>query len=271
LDFQEEIQIFVRLGLTGNQAKVYLGLARLGSSTAYVISGNVNVGRSEIYRIMLSLGKMGLVEKILSSPVKFKSISIQDAISLLMSRRMNDISDLDEKTKEVLREFKINATGTTFTEEEPQFIIIPKKMASLQKRRKTIEDSQKTIDAVNSSKRFPVTTFTYVDEIMNALRRGVKIRIVTQNLKNQKDTPEIIELKKKPNFEVRYIRSQPKAVVSIYDGKEVIMTTSAMKGLGESSSLWSNNASLLALAQGYFDILWETANKENNPLNKVLL
>jgi hypothetical protein len=41
--------------------------------------------------------------------------------------------------------------------------------------------------------------------------------------------------------------------------------------LGESSSLWSNNASLLALAQGYFDILWETANKENNPLNKVLL
>jgi hypothetical protein len=51
--------------------------------------------------------------------------------------------------------------------------------------------------------------------------------------------------------------------VSIYDGKEVLMKTSSTQGLEESHSLWSNNPSLLALAQGYFDVLWQTAKKKD--------
>ena len=39
----------------------------------------------------------------------------------------------------------------------------------------------------------------------------------------------------------------------------MLVDTSATKGLGESPALWSNNPSLLALAQGCFEALWKTA------------
>jgi sugar-specific transcriptional regulator TrmB len=139
-----------------------------------MISRNTNVERSEIYRIMASLGKMGLIEKTISLPVKFKPASIREAVFLLMSNRINETLDLNEKAEEMLREFKVNKLETTFTGDETQFTIILKKQASLQRRRKAIENSQKTIDVLNSSKRFPATTFAFGEEIMKALRRGLR-------------------------------------------------------------------------------------------------
>ena len=105
MDAQEEIQTFIRLGLSCNQAKVFLNLAKSRSSTANTISKQTGVDRSEIYRIMLTLGKLGLVEKTITSPVRFNPATVSDAVTLLMNRRQSETSDLDEKTTELLREF----------------------------------------------------------------------------------------------------------------------------------------------------------------------
>ncbi len=261
MDVQEEIEILERLGLTHNQAKVYLTLAKTGSSTANRISKISNVERSEIYRIMSTLGKLGLVEKTISSPVEFKSAPIEVAVRFLMNRRLNETSNLDVKIANMLREFKIDTSGSGHAKDESQFVMIPEKAASLERRREAIQNSVRSIDAVNSWKRLPLTTFTYVEDIKSALRRGVKIRIVTDRSVSQKESAEIEYLKLIPGFQVRYVVAQPRALVSIYDDKEVIMATSSTKGLGESQTLWSNNSSLLALAQGYFDTYWKNSKE----------
>jgi hypothetical protein len=63
---------------------------------------------------------------------------------------------------------------------------------------------------------------------------------------------------------VRYIVTLPKALVAIYDKKEVSILTSEKAGWAESPSLWSNNPSLVALSQNYFDTLWDKASENNH-------
>jgi sugar-specific transcriptional regulator TrmB len=267
LEFHDEVQTLTRLGLTSNQARVYLALVRLGPSTVKTTSKYTNVERSETYRIMVTLEKLALVERIISTPFKFKAITPKHAIAVLMERRTRETSELQIITKGMLQHFENSNIRRALEKDEQQFILIPKKEASIQKRRKAIENAQRSIDVVNSWKRFPMTVFTYVEETRKALQRGVKIRVVTQKPKVRKAILELEEFKKNPNFEVRYIPTQPQAVLSIYDEKEVFMTISATAALGESPTLWSSNPSFLATSQEYFESMWTTAIEEKHKDN----
>ena len=257
---EDEVQTLTRLGLTSIQARVYLALASSGISTAKTISKNSQVARPEVYRIMPTLEKLALVERIISTPCKFRANSMQDAVSVLIERRIKETSELQAITREMLKKFKYNNTRTALEKDESQFILIPQKEAAIERRRKTIENAQKSIDVVNSWKMFPITAFTYAEEIMKALQRGVKIRVITQKPKDKKAIPEIVrEFRETLNLKVRYVPTPPPAVLSVYDKKEALMTTSATADLGKSDVLWSNNPCLLEVFQHYFKTLWMTA------------
>ena len=61
---EDDLEVFLNLGLTQNQAKVYLALLKLGmesnASSLFQISG---VSRQDVYRVLLELEKLGIVEK----------------------------------------------------------------------------------------------------------------------------------------------------------------------------------------------------------------
>ena len=58
----EEIQTFIRLGLTFVQSKVYLALIKAGFATIKTISKTAQLDRSEVYRGISELQRLGLVE-----------------------------------------------------------------------------------------------------------------------------------------------------------------------------------------------------------------
>ena len=132
--FQDHIQVMTRLGLTSNQAKIYLALCKSGISDAKQVSENSNVERSETYRIIAKLEKLGLVERIISAPSKFRAISMQDTVSVLMERRIKETSELKAKTNEMLKKFKNNNARTALKEGEHQFILVPEQVAVQRKK-----------------------------------------------------------------------------------------------------------------------------------------
>jgi hypothetical protein len=77
-----------------------------------------------------------------------------------------------------------------------------------------------------------------------------------------KSIREFEEFKKAGDFEVRYTSSEPDAVVSIYDKKDVAMKIVAAAAHGESPTLWSNNPSFVAIAQERFERLWSASSIE---------
>jgi hypothetical protein len=90
-------------------------------------------------------------------------------------------------------------------------------------------------------------------EYKDALKRGVKIQIATEEGKTEKAVYKIVQtFKKNPAFQVKYFPlPPPEAVVSIVDKKEALVSTSSSANLEEAPALWSNNTCFIAVMQNY--------------------
>jgi sugar-specific transcriptional regulator TrmB len=268
MEFQKEIQTLTRLGLSSSQAKVYLALATSSATCARSISQKAGVARQDIYRILLGLEKLGLIEKELSIPCRFQAIPITQAVSMLMEQRKNETIELRNELKELLLKFKNKNAERFFDQYAPQFVMIPQKTANLRKRVVLIKNALNNIDRISSQYRLQTIPSAIIEGIYRALQRGVRIRIVTEKPTEEKvSSPQAKNVKKyikTGNFELRYILGYPHVVLSIYDEKEALITSSAKARIGESPALWTNNSGLVKALQEYFETLWLTSIKHDD-------
>jgi sugar-specific transcriptional regulator TrmB len=257
---QEQIQILIELGLNSCEARVYIAIASVGTCTAKSISKSAKVTKPDVYRSLKTLQERGLIEKIISSPTLFKALPVGESISLLLERKDKKYKLLREKSRQLKRSFRSGLVQLEPQEAEQQFILISGKEAELERRRKETKNAKKSIDMINSWKRFPQTAFFYAEDNKVALQRGVKIRVITEEAENNANIAKFYEDVKKAGFyRIRYVAFPLSAVVSIYDEKEVIITTSPTASFGEASILWSNNESIVRIMQEYFEMLWKKA------------
>ena len=256
----ELTQVLTDLGLTRSQAKVYFALSQSGASKAKEISKISQVAREHVYEVLPQLQNLGLVEKIIGAPSEFRAIPIQEGLSLLHQRRTMKTQELQEQEMEIIKRVKNNHLEMNSREEGNQFILIPAKKAALNRRKKEIEAAQASIDILVSIKRFGPTEITYHEIVKNALERGVKIRVITEKPEDENEIPKIIQdFIKNPFFQLRYILNPPLAVVTIFDRNKIFVTTSAITDLGASPVFLSNNPSLLAMINDFYEIMWITA------------
>jgi len=256
----EGIQTLTRLGLTLCQAKVYIALVRSGESTARTISNVSKVPREHVYRVTSKLQELGLVEKAIEVPAMYIAIPMKRAFSILMEHRLKETCELQAKTREVIKNFGNTNAEKTFRKEGHQFILIPNKGRIIQRRNMQHAKVQTSVDGIFPLKEFANALHQFADIIKETLKRGVKIRVITEKPEDKNSFPEIIRaFEKNPYFQVRYILKHPSVLLTVYDKKEVIITTSATAGLIESPSLWSNNPSLLTLAINHFEAMWTKA------------
>jgi sugar-specific transcriptional regulator TrmB len=263
MELNAAVNALTHLGLTSSQATVYLTLIRLGTANAQTISNYSHVARSDVYRIIAALEKLALVEKIISTPCKFRPIPIQDSLSILMKRRMNETFELQTVINEVLKHFENNNIRTALEENEHQFILMSEQ-AGKQQRRKALATVQRSRDGLA-----PWKTFVHnmpsspIEEFHRALQRGVEFRIITDmpsGRKNKKLVADTIKhLKKYPNFKIRHLPSPPKATMLVYDQKDAWIFCGAQAGRKEGYDLYTNNPAILLILHDYFENLWMTA------------
>jgi len=100
-------------GLTPNQARVYLTVCRLGLAQVGRVSKASKVRREDIYRLLPSLEKLGLIEKVLGTPTKIRAIPVEDALSLLVKQEEDKahkkMTELKAKKDEFLKVFKTSS------------------------------------------------------------------------------------------------------------------------------------------------------------------
>lgn len=88
-----------RLGLSRNEARVYLHLARHEECKASEVSEALCLHRTETYRILRDLEKQGLVSSVFEKPLKFIATPFQKAIDLLIEAKKLKIRFLEQKKK----------------------------------------------------------------------------------------------------------------------------------------------------------------------------
>ena len=270
---QEEcINSLMDLGLTLVQAKIYLALSKLDNETIKTISKNSNLARQDIYRIMPSLERLGLVEKIIDKPTKYKATPIKIGFSTLLQQRIIHDAELQKKTSELLKSLQEDKIKKEPTSEESQFIITSEMSLLFKKLMKSTQDSKISIDSLGSWASFEGVVSEGVKEFKKAMERGVKIRSITEKPDDEKILNRCIKtLRKNPLYELRFVSTPAPSTLVIIDKKELNI------GISNNAvcSLWSNNPAIVALAINYFEDIWHRAIKDkpksarniNDPIN----
>jgi sugar-specific transcriptional regulator TrmB len=233
--------------------------------SAKTISKTAQVSKPDVYRVLAALQERGIVEKALSIPAMFKAVPIEQTLNILLQSKDKELDMLREKTEQLLTNFKRNQVKEALQERQPQFILIPEKGAELEERRKETKNAQKNMDVINSWKRFPKTLFLFAEETREALKRGVEIRMIIGKPEDSQGMAEVIrDFKKTGSLRIKYVPAPIRAVISIYDEKEVLLTTSPSASLGEVPTLWTNNLSVVTVMQEYFEMLWAKESEEED-------
>jgi Predicted transcriptional regulators len=263
----ERLQLLVRLGLSNNQAKVILALQRLNEpATINIISNVSGVTREKVYSIMPSLQERGLIEKLLVAPVKYKSLQFDRCISVLLKKVVDETEEIKEKAKEMAAKFQ-----TTDEELEQnrndETIIICKKQIGFQKRMKTFENAQESLDVVYPSVRRSMCLREYGEtatkRFKKVLGRGGRIRILVPEADLQESVDFFSANLNHQNFHVRTLNSLAMSLY-IIDRKQVTIATSVVNYPTDYSVLCGRNPVLVQLAIGYFESNWEKAMPLNN-------
>lgn len=266
----EEVKALTGLGLTFLQAKVYLTLSKTGNNTIKMITEQTEIARQEAQRVTAELQEIGLVEKVLVKPTEYRSIHIKEAIMFLLERREKISSELKERANSLLQNFAIDPSGSSKEESGAHFVIISGKEAIIRKSKRILDDTKKSCEIINGFwKNVGYARSIFEKESTKMLKRNVKIRIVAEKLPDPKVAQEIYKhYVTTSNFQMRFISPAPSVMLGIYDEKELLVSTSSEKLIGDSPVLWTNSSALIVAVQAYFDKLWEHSQEINSQMLK---
>ncbi len=263
---EHEEETLKLLGLSHIQAKVYLGLIRSGASSAKTLSKCTDVARPDIYRIMTNFQKLGIAQRTITNPVMFEATPIEQALNILIDYRIKETKNLQKKTQNLIQQLKPiqMQNPKNYPQSEPDLFLMPATRLAIQKRKELIQNAHYSIDIINTWKRYKFfLEFNGLTKKM--VKKGIKFRILVEMPEKMKLLPEhqeALKILKENSSSLRYIHTTPSAVVSIYDGKEVLLSMSENAGPHDSPLLWSNNNSIVSMANSYFEKLWKTSTEE---------
>jgi sugar-specific transcriptional regulator TrmB len=256
-----ESQALMDMGLTLIQAKVYLALVESGPSKTSVISKISKVAQPDVYKTLSKLRKLGLVEEIIKTPHEYRAIPINDGVSFLLETKRKQFEKVRAEARLLLREVKMKKPTEKKKTEEAQFVLIPEGKTVIEKINTAIANAKISVDVLLSWKRFSRgLASTFAESIEIAWAKNVKVRFIVEKPPKSKTAEQLVQFCREKHFcQMRFIPYYPQIILGIYDKKEVFLIVKPKTDLPGSPALWSNNHSLIALAEDHFEVLWLVA------------
>lgn len=255
---QTDTKVLTQLGLTASQAQVYLTLTKLGTATAKTIAAVDRLDRANVYRILSDLQGLNLVEKMLTTPVNFKSLPIKDGIQMLLENRQKEQQEIEANTKELIEKYKKARLEKPL--EDCQFSLIPEDKAILRKIREMNQNCQEYYDLIFNGKAF----FEIVDDMKvyfkQLFKKGVTMRFIVYFNEGEKLYDELSSLPRNKHLSIRYTSTPPSTMLLLCDKKEALINTTTSAHIKE-TSLWSNNPVMVSILQEHFNQRWKEAKQ----------
>jgi sugar-specific transcriptional regulator TrmB len=255
----ENTDLLLGLGLSLNQARVYLAILKLEKTTVGQVAKFSKVRREDVYRLLPSLEKMGLIERLMGKPAEVRATPISDALSLLVSEEKSKFDERLTGMKNNVQRLSLKDWKQPVLGEESIYILIAEKKAILAKTSELVSNSRKEVALIADKERIIPVLAQFSDEYKHAIKKGTQIRLIFEG----KSPDDLLKEKVKKligdiSVQVRFHR-EPLNHFIMSDDKEALITTSKETGLGESPSLWTNNSNLIGVLRTGFESDWKKA------------
>jgi sugar-specific transcriptional regulator TrmB len=265
MNIGESIPLLMDFGLSFLQATIYLNLVKFDEADVKLLAKDTNVARQDIYRIMPTLEKLGLAEKIIAKPTRYRATPINESLCILLENKKQKYNDLLKKKDLLLDSFPI-ANKNACPSESTQYIITSEATLFLKTHQKLIQKTQESIDIILPTIKVPMkfeNEWLLVKNMMET-KKNLKIRLITQK-PSEDELPHVIwgPLIENPSFQVKYSDAPIQFGMHIFDNKQITLQVCQDNVL---PSLWSNNPHVLIIAAGYFNEEWNKTHAEKERL-----
>ena len=209
----------------------------------------------------MELEKAGLVEVLMHEPKEFHAISIEKCVFDLLNKRILKTAELQRRVSKLTLDFKRDTVDEE-PEEKFQFILISNKNAVYAKSEKMMANLNEQICFLALRRRMITWLYVCLPLLEAALARKVECKMILPKIEPGVDIGKSIKsLKSHPNFTLKFISEEPKFGFSIWDNKEILLTTLPIDSPIPAPTLWSSNRGLVDLCQEHFDCIWNRAGK----------
>ena len=257
LVIEDSIQILTQLGLTSAQSRLYINLVVFGVSTVERIAKLSGTDRGITYQILTDLVEDGLVQKIMDSPIKYRSISLEKGLSILLEGRKQEDFEIKKRIKEWLINYPAKDCQTISVSEEPSLFVTNSRLHLNNMLSKKIVNLQKSYDVAMDFAEFDSSISNDCKEYQKLLSRGVRCRIVIESYEGKKYYSKTFEsLQKNANFESRLYPVKIPMRLGIYDDREVRIGISTNDRKHRFFTYWSDSPIFVVLAKSWFETLW---------------
>jgi len=251
----EYIQTLTELELTLLQAKAYINLTKIGKADVNTISQASNLARTDVYRVMLALERLGLAEKIIDKKTMYKATPIKEGILILLKNKKKRYAEIKKKSELLLSGFH-DKYSQDFNVENQQFIITSESTLFRIRFEKSFLEA-KTCETMIPAAGLKYFMFYFFECIKTALKKGAKIRIITEKTNDEVTNKKLRSLEKNPLFEIRFTNApRNNFAITIFNDKVVNLCISPNS---EIPSLYSNNAQVVGEAQLLFETIWNNS------------
>jgi sugar-specific transcriptional regulator TrmB len=246
-------------GLTRNEARVLVFLAKTGPSKASEVARVVQINRTETYRTIRNLQRRGLVEATLERPVRFQSVPFSKSLQILIDERKARLRILEQRGEDIRKQFE-DFQVEPVTHEVERFQVVEGRIRIEQKLQSMYTQASKSVMTVLSPSEINRgETSGLLDMLTQEAKAGLRVRIISAI------TPSNVRIvsKMRDSMTVRHLdlKAKPIPRVTIIDDSEAlfeITTADETQRTSEEVALWINSRAFVRNLQAYFDEMWNS-------------
>lgn len=248
-----------KLGLSRNQIRVYLYLARSGVRKASEVSEAISLHRTETYRILRDLAKMGMVSSVFEKPLKFVATPFDKSIDILISSKKLNLEHLERRKNELVNVWFSLPKPEVVAEVKEIFQVLEGEEQIDLKAEEILEQTKKEIcvfGADSDLARYYHSGF--IDKLEKASKSNIGVRLLTNNSPKSCFFAEKVKLN-----DVKYASLEREDLPSflISDQEQLLFSikTNANPTVEEGkrvSALWTNYGAFVKALYVLFTELW---------------
>lgn len=208
----ELIDSFPLFGIEKFDARLYVGLLRIGSATIGSISKKLQMDRNKIYRSLNKLRNTGLISTTFSNPTIYRPISPEEAFQSIIQKKLDEIITMRKLTKKITSNLESNQNHVNVLESESDYTIVQGASNIYARIEKLLQTSTRSIFLVTTPEDILKMYHTSIPEKIKILRRkGIELKLVTQT--NDKNLFPFIKRLNASEFRIGDLPSKGRIVI----------------------------------------------------------
>ena len=254
----------LKFGLSKNEIRVYVHLARSGIRKAREISDALSLHRTETYRILRDLEKRGLISSVLEKPLKFKATPFEETIDSLIKAKKLKIQLLERRKKGLVDIWFSIPQQKVEPQNREVFQILEGEEQIILKANEILENTKEEIYVLAPDLdllRLYHSGFT--DKLEKFSKKNVKVKLLTNYSPKSRFIADKMKL-----TDVKYLFSDVEDLPSfiISDQEQLLFSIKnsndrdpgMRRKKGRISSLWTNYEAFVKALKTLFSELWNT-------------